>query len=126
MAPIRLGYKTDADVVKTEGKNRISRDEVVLASGAPALRPGAVLGRITASGKYALLAPGAADGSQIAIAVLLENTPAITADRRIVVLSRHAEVVLQGLEWPPGIDAGAQSAALAALEERQIVARTGV
>jgi hypothetical protein len=126
MAPIRLGYKTDADVVKTEGKNRISRDEVVLAAGAPALRPGAVLGRITASRKYALLAPAAADGSQIAIAVLLENTPAITADRRIVVLSRHAEVVLQGLEWPPGIDAGAQSAALAALEERQIVARTGV
>ncbi len=126
MAPIRLGYKTDADVVKTEGKNRISRDEVVLAAGAPALRPGAVLGRITASRKYALLAPAAADGSQIAIAVLLENTPAITADRRIVVLARHAEVVLQGLEWPPGIDAGAQSAALAALEERQIVARTGV
>ena len=126
MAPIRLGYKTDADVVKTEGKNRISRDEVVLAAGAPALRPGAVLGRITASRKYALLAPEATDGSQIAIAVLLENTPAITADRRVVVLSRHAEVVLQGLEWPAGIDAGEQSAALAALEERQIVPRTGV
>ncbi len=31
MALTTLSYKTDADVVKTEGPNRISRDEGILA-----------------------------------------------------------------------------------------------
>ncbi|MCW2854363.1 MAG: hypothetical protein JWM84_4027 [Nocardioides sp.] len=123
MPPIRLGYKTDADVVKTEGKNRISRDEVVLATGAPALRPGAILVR-GLTGKYTQLAAAPAEGA--ILGVLLETTPALTADRRAVVLSRHAEVVLQALEWSASMDAAEQSAALAVLEAQHIVARVGV
>ncbi|UMY16653.1 head decoration protein [Methylobacterium organophilum] len=126
MAPTTLSLKTDADVVKTEGRNRISRDEGVLASGSGILRPGRVLGRITASNKLVPLAPAASDGSQTAGAVLLENVDATNADQRVVILSRHAEVVLQALEWPAGITATQQAAALAALEAKGIVARMGV
>src|SRR5690349_8840599 len=125
MAPTTLSYKTDSDVVKNEGRNRISRDEGILASGSGALRPGRVLGRLTASSKLVPLAPAASDGSQTAAAVLLENVDATAADQRVVILSRHAEVVLQALEWPAGITATQQAAALAALEAKGIVARMG-
>jgi len=126
MAPVTLSWKTDADVVKTEGRNRISRDEGVLATGSGILRPGVVLGRITASSKLVPLAPAASDGSQSAAAVLLENVDATSADQRVVILARHAEVVLQALEWPAGINATQQAAALAALEAKGVVARMGV
>ena len=126
MAPVTLSWKTDADVVKTEGRNRISRDEGVLATGSGILRPGVVLGRITASSKLVPLAPAASDGSQNAAAVLLENVDATSADQRVVILARHAEVVLQALEWPAGTNATQQAAALAALEAKGVVARMGV
>jgi len=126
MAPKTLSYKTDSDVVKNEGRNRISRDEGVLASGSGVLRPGRVLGKITTSGKLVPLAPAASDGSQNASCILLENVDATSADQRVVVLSRHAEVVIQSLEWPAGINATQQAAALAALEAKGVVARMGV
>jgi hypothetical protein len=48
MALTTLSYRTDVDVVKTEGPNRISRDEGILASGTSAAVsiPGLVVGRI--------------------------------------------------------------------------------
>ena len=76
MALKTLSYKTDSDVVKNEGRGRISRDEGILASGSGILRPGKVLGRITASTKLVPLAPAASDGSQNAAAILLENVDA--------------------------------------------------
>ena len=126
MALKTLTYKTDSDVVKNEGRGRISRDEGVLAAGSGVLRPGRVLGRITASSKLVPLAPAASDGSQTAACVLLENVDATAGDQRVVILARHAEVVLQALEWPAGINATQQAAALAALEAKGVVARMGV
>ncbi|UGB26361.1 head decoration protein [Methylorubrum sp. B1-46] len=126
MAPKTVSLKTDSDVVKNEGRNRISRDEGTLATGSGILRPGVVLGRITASSKLVPLAPAASDGSQTAAAVLLENVDATAADQRVVVLARHAEVVIQSLEWPAGITETQKSAALAALEAKGVVARMGV
>lgn len=126
MALKTLSYKTDSDVVKNEGRGRISRDEGILATGSGVLRPGKVLGRITASKKLVPLAPAANDGSENADSVLLENVDATSADQRVVILARHAEVVLQALEWPAGINATQQAAALAALEAKGVVARMGV
>ena len=126
MALKTLSYKTDSDVVKNEGRGRISRDEGTLATGSGILRPGKVLGRITASKKLVPLAPAASDGSEKADCVLLQNVDATAADQRVVVLARHAEVVLQALEWPAGINAVQQAAALAALEAKGVVARLGV
>ncbi|WP_342640931.1 head decoration protein [Rhodoligotrophos ferricapiens] len=126
MAYQTLSYKVDSDVVKTEGKNRYSRDEVILASGSPALEVGTVLGMVTTTGKYEQLDPAASDGTQTARAILLEKTPALSADRRVVVLARAAEVVSQALIWPAGINATQKATALASLDGRGIVARNGV
>lgn len=119
-------YKTDSDVVKDEGRNRISRDDDTLAAGSGIVVTGTVLGQVTATGKFKPLAPAASDGTQTAAAIILETADARTADQTVVNLKRHAQVVLQGLIWPVGINATQQTAALAALENRGIVARMGV
>jgi hypothetical protein len=125
MTPINL--KTETDVVKTEGPNRYSRDEVVIASGSGVVDVGAVLGRITASGKYKPLTPGASDGSEVARRISLEKVDATSADApRVVVLSRHAEVVQQALVWAGGVTDGQKATALSQLETVGIVARRGV
>ena len=121
-----LTLKVDSDVVKTEGPNRISRDEGIIASGAGVVTCGTVLGQVTASGKFVPHAPGASDGSQNAARVILETVDATSADVRAVLLARHAEVVLQSLIFAGGINSTQKTAALAALEARGIVARMGV
>mgnify|MGYP002717192110 CR=1 FL=1 len=125
MTPINL--KTETDVVKTEGPNRYSRDEVIIASGSGVVEVGAVLGRVTASGKYKPLAPGASDGTEVASRISLEKVDATSADApRVVVLSRHAEVVQQALVWAGGVTDGQKATALSQLETVGIVARRGV
>lgn len=119
-------FKTDADVVKDEGKNRFSRDDDTLASGSGVVIVGTVLGMVTATGKYKPLAPAANDGTQSAAAIILQHADATSADVPIVNLKRRAQVVLQALIWPVGINPTQQAAALAALEIRGIVARNGV
>jgi len=119
--------KTETDVVKTEGPNRYSRDEVTIASGSGVVEVGAVLGKVTASGKYRPVAPGASDGSQTAARISLERVDATDADvPRTVVLSRHAEVVAQALVFASGVNSTQRAAALAQLETAGIVARRGV
>lgn len=122
-----LQLKTATDVVKTEGPNRYSRDESVIASGSGLVEVGTVLGQVTASGKFAPIDPAAADGTEIAKRISLEKVDATAADApRVVVLSRMAEVVQQALVWPVGITDGQKAAALSQLEAVGIVARNGV
>ena len=61
---------------------RVTR-KVTIATPANLLR-GAVLGRITASGKYILSASAAADGSQTPEAILGEDTDASAGDKEAV------------------------------------------
>jgi hypothetical protein len=140
MALSTLSYKTDADVVKTEGTNRISRDEGILASGTAAnvsipgsdgatdfiVGDGFDITVAIGSGKYAPFNLTGNNGSEKPVAILLETVDASAADKRVVLLARHAEVVLQSLVWPAGINATQKAAALAALETKGIVARMGV
>jgi hypothetical protein len=56
-----------------------------IASGADLTR-GAVLGRITASGKYVLSTTGASDGSQTPAAILLTDAAASGADAAALIL----------------------------------------
>lgn len=119
-------YKTDADVVKTEGPNRYSRDEATIPANAAAMVVGTILGRITTSGNLVPLAPSASDGSQTAAAIILETTAVSTEAQRVVVLSRHAEVVAQALIFPVGITTNQKNAALAQLTALGIVPRNGV
>lgn len=117
-----LAYKTDTDVVKDEAPNRYSRDDVTLAATAAVLQVGTVLAR-NASGVYA---PVTAATTADAIGVLLETVPVRAAASRVVVLSRQAQVALQALVWPSGITATQNATGVLALENRGIVARTGV
>ena len=121
-----LTFKVDSDVVKTEAEGRHSRDENVLASGSGVVKVGAVLGKVTASGKFKPLAPAASDGTQTAAAISLQYADATAADQTIVTLKRHAQVALQTLVWPAGITDNQKAAALASLETLGIVARNGV
>lgn len=100
-----------------------SREQVIIASGAGVLTSGAVLGKITASGKYVAYAPGAADGSENAAAILYEGCDATSADARRAITARDSEVVANALVWAAGVTDPQKTAALAALAALGIIAR---
>jgi hypothetical protein len=70
-----------------------TRETVTLASGAGKLDPGTVLGKITASGKYAAHDPAAVDGTETAVAVLWGKADATGGDVPAVALVRGPAVV---------------------------------
>ncbi len=104
-----------AFILSIDDDGNLSRDNATLVSGAGALNAGTVLGKITASGKYTLLAPGASDGSQTAAAILYDYTDATSADKKCVVVNTHAEVNGLTLTWPSGITAPQKATAIAQL-----------
>ena len=80
------------DVLKYELNPNFTRETVTLLAGV-AYPVGAVLGRITASGKYKLATSGGSDGAQNAAAVLLYATDATAADQNAVVILRGPSIV---------------------------------
>ena len=71
-----------------------TRETITIAAGA--LEPGTVLGRITASGKYAAHDPAAVDGTETAVAVLWGradasggDAPAVAVVRGPAIANRH-------------------------------------
>ena len=81
-----------------EANGTISRETVTLISGQD-LEAGSVLGKITASGKYTILAPAAGDGSEVADAILWDTVDASAGDKTVVVIFRHAEVTQAALNY---------------------------
>ena len=80
------------DILKYELNPNYTRETVTLLAGA-AYPVGAVLGRITASGKYKLATSGGTDGAQTAGAVLLYAVDATLGDAVGVVLVRGPAIV---------------------------------
>lgn len=68
-----------------------TRETITVASGA--LEPGTVLGKITASGKYAAHDPAAIDGTETAVAVLWGKADATGGDVPAVALIRGPAIV---------------------------------
>ncbi len=102
----------------------ICRAVVTLVSGAGALKAGTVLGKITASGKFKAYDNDATDGSEVARAVLWQDTDATSADTQATVLARLAEVDGDRLVWGSGVTAqGEKDAALADLAAAFIIVR---
>jgi hypothetical protein len=89
---------------------------------------GAVLGRITVSGKYTLSPATGADGAQVAIAVLLYPVNATLADAVGIVLVRGPSIVSRaGLAYDGTVnDAAKINAKIAQLATVGIIARDGV
>ena len=118
--PINLG-----DLLKYEAPNLYSRDRVTVAAG-QTLPLGTVLGLVTATGKVKQIDPSATDGSQYAAGVLMQDADAHLADRNDgLMVARHAIVSDHALQWPVGIAAAEQHAAILQLKALGVLVRTG-
>jgi len=116
--------KNLGDLLKYEAQNLYSRDQVVVASGQN-LALGAVVGRVTTSGKIKVLSPAATDGTEVAIGVLAGDINASSSDRDdAVLITRHALVASHALVWPASITNAQKTTAIAQLEARGVLIRT--
>ncbi len=108
-----------------ETEHRYSRDSITVAAGQNLAR-GTVLGRITASGKFATFAPAATDGTQTAAGVLLDAVDATAADREGVAIVREAIVAREALVFAGAPTQPQKDAAIATLKTLGVVARSAV
>lgn len=91
-------------ILSEDAEGRLSRDKIVIASGAGKLLPGTVLGQVTASDKFVPSPETAADGSEAASAILIGPVDATDADALAVGVMRHAEVNRFGLIYDASVD----------------------
>jgi hypothetical protein len=83
---------TMGDVLKYELNPNVTRETITLLAGT-SYPVGAVLGKITASGKYKLATSGGTDGAQTAAGVLLYATDATDGDVNAIVVLRGPAIV---------------------------------
>jgi hypothetical protein len=105
-----------AEFVLSEAEGTRSRDKVTLEGGftdAQKLKPGTVLGKITSGGKYVASPASGSDGSQTAVAVLLDWADIVDGDVEAAVISRDAEVNGDCLEYESTVDTDNEKAAKA-------------
>lgn len=88
--------------IVSEANGTRARELITLVTGQNLLA-GAVLGKITASGKYAVFAPAATDGTETAAAVLFADVDATIADQPAVALARDAELDRAALVYASGV-----------------------
>jgi Bacteriophage lambda head decoration protein D len=123
MTVLTQNLRQTAHYIVSEAHGYRSRDTGVIASGSGVVQPGAVLGKVTATGKYEPLAPGASDGTQTPAAILYEGCDATSQDVRRTLTVRDTEVQADVLVWAAGVTDLQKTAALAALAALGIVAR---
>lgn len=75
------------------------------------------------SGKYVAFNQDGTDGSEVAAAILYDNTDASTAERDAVAIVRDAEVNGNDLTWPSDIEAAEKTEAIAQLAAIGIIVR---
>ena len=125
--PVLTEPPSMGDVLKYEVNPNYTREVVTLLAGMP-YPVGAVLGRITASGKFKLATSGGTDGAQTASAVLLYAVDATLADATGIVLARGPAIVSRAaLAYDATVDDGAKiTTKIGQLAAAGIVARDGV
>jgi hypothetical protein len=121
MAELQEG-RYAGEFIVSEGNGSISRETITVLSG-ETLQAGAVLGKVTASGKYKALYPAAVNGSEAAAGVLYDHVDALAADAEGIAIVRLAEVIAAELVWPDGITGGEQTTALGEFAALNIIAR---
>lgn len=97
----------------SEANGNRSRDVVTVASGAGVIAPGTVLGKLTTGGKYVPSPATGSDGSQTAVAVAFYGCDATSADQKIAIVARDAEVNSNILSYASSVDDAAKKAAKA-------------
>lgn len=125
--PVLTEPPSMGDVLKYEVNPNYTREVVTLLAGS-AYPVGAVLGRITASGKYKLATSGGTDGAQTASAVLLYGVDATLADAVGIVVARGPAIVSRaGLVYDATVDDAAKiTTKIGQLAAAGIIARDGV
>lgn len=98
-------------------------DHIILKASAGALVAGTVLGKVTATGQYALHDPALADGTEVAAAILWDDRPNVAATQRAVGVFRNAVVNGNALTWKAGITTPQRNAAIAALAANALMVR---
>lgn len=99
------------EFIVSEEPKQFCRDAVVVVSGQD-LEAGTVLGKITATGKFAVYDNGAGDGTEVAAGILFDAVDASAADADGVALVRGNMLFnLAEVKWntgvaQPEIDAG--------------------
>jgi hypothetical protein len=116
--------KYPGEFMFSEGNGRIARDVGTLISGQN-LVAGSVLGKITASGKWTMVAPAAGDGSEVARAILFAAVDASGGDKPCVLITRIAEVNQAELNFA-ALNGGQITTAIAQLAAQNILVRPAV
>ncbi len=120
--PVLTEYRHTGGFLVWEALRDYCREVVTIASGT--LESGTVLGRITASGKYAAHDPAAVDGTETAIAVLWGKADASGGDIAAVAVVRGPAIVNRhDLVFAGTPSAAAIAAAHAALLSAGILVR---
>jgi hypothetical protein len=121
-----MAAKTEArrtgEFILSEANGTRSREQVVVVSGAGKLAAGTVLGKVTASGKYAAYDNAAETGVEVAAGILYAAVDATSADAPAVIVESHAEVSADQLGWGTN-DATGKTAGKADLLARGIKIR---
>lgn len=110
------------EFILAEANGTISREEVTILSG-QVLAAGTVVGKVTASGKYIAYDDDNVDGSEVAAGILYAAVDAAGADKKGVIIARHAEVVDALLTWASTNDAGDKTAGKVDLRALGIILR---
>ena len=106
------------DIVKFQINPNYTNEAITVLLGTN-YKSGAVLGKITASGKYKLAAVGAVDGSAVAVAVLLNPANATLADATGIILARGPVIVSKAALV---FDASVNTAPLTATKHAELTA----
>lgn len=118
--PMNLG-----DLLKYEAPNLYSRDRVTVAAG-QTLQLGCVVGIVNETGNVKALDPSAADGSQFAAGVLMQDCDAQLANRdNALMVARHAIVSNHALVFPAEIATAEIAVAIQQLKNLGILVRQG-
>lgn len=105
----------------SEADHYYSRDvETVIAGAGVTLPANTVLGKITASGSYAIYNPANADGTQNVAAILIYP---VTGTAKGSLIKRVAQVKAPALNWFSGATTNQKNTAIAALAALGIIAR---
>ena len=121
-----LKANTLSAFIKAEEEQSYSRKDITVASGQN-LAVGTVLGKITASGKYAAYDNDAVDGTQTAAGILTAAVNASAADAPGVAVVRQAIAAKEQLIFGAGVTTqGEKDAAYVDLEAIGIVCRATV
>ena len=75
----------------------------------------------TGSGKYKEYSPDNTDGSNVAVAILLDNVDATAVDKEAVIIARHAEVNDAELVWFAGVTNEQKALAITQLKTQQAI-----